>query len=299
MGTKNGVKISAHQRVLRGFFHIFVPHLGNEFHPHLIRPAGLVIVGLLVGVLYTSATSANAQTPDGKSTSTNSAIEKDTLLESSNTVRANESIAPLKLNTKLSLAASLKAKDMLVQDYWDHTAPDGTTPWYWYREVNYRYDFAGENLAKGFYNSEAVVTGWMESKEHRDNALNPSYEDVGFGIASGQLNGEATTVVVAMYGSPLGSPVVSEPTVLAATASDLSPIARLGIGLQSLNPMALASILMLLIIMVVSLAAFSFRDKLPKNVKKDWKRHNALYKSIITALLILTLITVYGNGQLL
>ena len=297
MGTKKEDTNGVHHRALKGLIHVFMPHAGNDFHPHLIRPVGLVAVGLIVGMLYGGATSTRVESVKGESTY--SGISKETLLEESNKVRMSEAVTPLKLNNDLSLAANLKARDMLVRDYWDHTAPDGTTPWYWYREVNYRYDFAGENLAKGFVTSPAVLTGWMNSEEHRNNALNKNYEDVGFGIAEGDLNGEETVVVVAMYGSPVGSPVLSEPSVLAATASEMSLATRFGIGLQSLNPMALASIVILLVTFIVALATYAFRKKFPVGVKKDWKRHHALYKALLTACLMLLLITVYGDGQLL
>jgi len=213
-------------------------------------------------------------------------------------VRQAEDLRPLELNDSLSAAAGLKARDMLVRQYWAHNAPDGTTPWYWFREVNYRYDFAGENLAKGFGTPAGVIAAWMDSEEHRKNAMSADYEDVGFGVADGVLDGQQTTIVVAMYGSPVGSPLVSQ-QVLAATDGDLSLVTRFGIGLQSLNPLALGSIIVLAVTTLVGLTAYAFRNKFPRKVRRDWTRHHALYKSLLTACLILALITLYGDGQIL
>ncbi len=297
MGRRQSKQVQAHHRALKGLLQVFVPHIGNDFHPHLIRPIGLMSVGLLVGLLFSGTMATRAESVRGDSDQIG--ITKENLLKESNKVRVEQAVAPLKLNDELSLAANLKARDMLARDYWDHTSPDGTTPWYWYREVNYRYDFAGENLAKGFVTPAAVVTGWMNSEEHRNNMLGVNYEDVGFGVVEGQLDGEETIVVVAMYGSPVGSPVLSEPSVLAAQASELSLATRFGIGLQSLNPMALASVVLLLVTSVIALAAYAFRKKLPAGLRKGWKQHHALYKSLVTAALMLILITLYGDGQLL
>ena len=288
-------KSGVHHWALRGFLQTFVPHAGNDFHPHLIRPVGLIAVGVVVGLLFAGSSSTRVESVKGAS----AGISKESLLVESNKVRQAEGVPKVSLNDSLSSAAGLKARDMLVRQYWEHTAPDGTTPWYWFREVNYRYDYAGENLAKGFTDATGVISGWMNSEEHRKNALGVEYQDVGFGVAQGELKGEQTTIVVAMYGSPVGSPALSSPEVLAATVQDMSLATQLGVKLQLLDPLALGSLAILAITSAVSLGAYAFRDRLPKGVKRDWKRHHALYKALVTACLILMLFTFYGSGELL
>jgi len=221
------------------------------------------------------------------------------LLNETNKVRRQHGAPLINLNTDLSTAARLKAQDMLVRQYWAHVAPDGTTPWYWFREVNYRYDFAAENLAKGFQTPLGVVAAWMDSEEHRNNMLSRDYQDVGFGVAEGTLNGEQTTVVVAMYGSPIGDPVLSDSEVLATTEGGMNPITRFGVGLQSLGPFTLGSIALLSLTILVGLLAHAYRDKLPAPMRKSWKRHHGLYTAILTAGLVAMLILLYGGGQIL
>src|SRR5688572_3355425 len=72
-------------------------------------------------------------------------------------------------------------------------------------EAGYAYEYAGENLAHGFDTSTGVVAGWMNSSSHRDNMLDGSYHDIGVAQANGVIEGQPTTVVVALYASPSDS----------------------------------------------------------------------------------------------
>lgn len=125
------------------------------------------------------------------------------LFRSVNTERAKNNAPPLRLSSRLSLAAELKAENMLQQNYWAHFAPDGTTPWDFINQTNYRYEFAGENLAKNFLFSQNVVDAWMDSPSHRENLLRTDFTEVGYAIKNGELNGEETTLVVQMFAKPV------------------------------------------------------------------------------------------------
>ena len=47
----------------------------------------------------------------------------------------------------LQEAAEKKAQDMIENNYFAHTSPQGKTPWHWVEESGYDYRYAGENLA--------------------------------------------------------------------------------------------------------------------------------------------------------
>lgn len=284
-----------HKQAVRGLLHTFVPHKGNGYHPHLIRPIGLTLILVAVLVLQLIAIVPKAGSVKGAQTD----FSWQSLLNESNKVRAQNDVPLLNLNDELNTAAASKARDMLARQYWAHVSPDGTTPWYWFHSVKYQYDYAGENLAKGFETSAGVVTAWMNSEEHRRNVLSGDYQDVGFGVAEGTLNGEQTTIVVALYGTPVGSRVAATGKVLAASDGNMSLIGRFGVGLRSLKPSVLGSLALLMTTVTVGLIAYAFRDKQPRSIQKSWKRHHGLYKSIAMAGLILVLITLYGNGQIL
>jgi hypothetical protein len=124
------------------------------------------------------------------------------LLNGTNSIRAENGLPPLKLNTQLSEAAYQKATDMFQYDYWAHISPSGTKPWDFILSVNYDYAYAGENLAKNFNTSDQVVSAWVKSPSHRDNLLSPNFDDIGFAVVDGKLQGYETTLVVQMFGRP-------------------------------------------------------------------------------------------------
>lgn len=125
------------------------------------------------------------------------------LFDLSNKEREKQSLPLLQYNKELAEAAQKKAGDMFAKDYWAHFAPDGTTPWSFMLSSGYQYEYAGENLAKNFLFSQGVVDAWMNSPTHKENILRKEYTEVGYGVVNGILNGEETTLVVQMLGTPL------------------------------------------------------------------------------------------------
>ncbi len=109
-------------------------------------------------------------------------------------------------------AAAAKANDVFAKNYWAHYAPDGTSPWFFFQQAQYQYLYAGENLAKDFTDSQAVVAAWMNSPTHRDNILKPEYEEIGFAVQEGNLQNQDTVLVVQLFGKPDGTAVVQEPS---------------------------------------------------------------------------------------
>ncbi|MDB5181397.1 MAG: hypothetical protein JWP13_160 [Candidatus Saccharibacteria bacterium] len=187
-------KTSVHRRKAQGEHHRHSKHYLKAYHPYLPL-LFLVIVGLAINVIWTARTNVL-----GSSTS----LTSTELLQDTNNERLHNNQDPLKLNAKLSSAAQAKANDMAAKNYWSHTAPSGDKPWKFIQKSGYEYYAAGENLAYGFGDSSATITGWMNSREHRANLLHPDYQEVGFGIMTAknyQGHGQ-TTIVVAMYAEP-------------------------------------------------------------------------------------------------
>lgn len=185
---------------MRDFFHhLFVPRESNNHRAKLLSYQFLLFLTLLLFVVQflLPVIKANFSSVLGVSTD----ISAQTLLLLTNQSRQEQKITPLTLNKQLSSAASRKAEDMFAKNYWAHNAPDGATPWFFIKESEYDYVYAGENLARGFTKSDEIVEAWMKSPSHRDNLLSQNYEDVGFSTAQGKLLGEETTLIVAMFGS--------------------------------------------------------------------------------------------------
>lgn len=158
-------------------------------------------------------------------------ISPQVLLAETNGERTSNHESALQLNSQLTAAAQAKANDMAARGYWSHVTPDGKQPWSFMTTAGYQYEAAGENLAYGFGTSGQVIDAWMHSAEHRANILDANYQDVGFATANA-ANYQGTgpeTIVVAMYGEPVGAvsavpPNDTAPTVL---GSDTQQVSRL------------------------------------------------------------------------
>lgn len=196
---------------MRDFFHhLFVPRESNNHRAKLLSHQSLFFLTLLlfIGQFLLPVIKANFSSVLGVSTD----ISAQTLLLLTNQRRQEQKLTPLALNKQLSSAASHKAQDMFAKNYWAHNAPDGTTPWFFIKESEYDYVYAGENLARGFTKSDEIAEAWMKSPSHRDNLLSQNYEDIGFSTAQGKLLGEETTLVVAVFGSKNMHPLAKEGT---------------------------------------------------------------------------------------
>jgi uncharacterized protein YkwD len=180
--------------------HLLIPHVRNNHHPHLLRPHGLGIVFLFLILVSLINNQFFSERQKVLGFATN--IKSEELINLTNKEREKKGLPTLKENSILSQAASLKAKDMFSKNYWAHVSPDGTTPWEFFKSSSYFYSHAGENLARDFYTSSAVVSAWMESSSHRENILNKSYEEIGMAVIDGVLEGEETTLIVQFFGTP-------------------------------------------------------------------------------------------------
>ena len=91
------------------------------------------------------------------------------------------------------------------------------TPWFWFAEANYQFSYAGENLAVFFGDSEDVVDAWLNSPSHRANLLNQQFTEIGIAVAEGTYQGQETTFIVQLFGTP----AVAQP--VATLTTDTTP----------------------------------------------------------------------------
>lgn len=208
IATKPKPRQTIHHRKRTGEHQKRGRNFHNTYWPYLPLVA-VVALGLFVNTLLGGGVLSYA---------TNTSV--DGLLTSTNAQRVNDGDGQLAINSQLMNAAQAKANDMATRNYWSHNTPEGQEPWVFVANAGYKYQAVGENLAYGFADSNATITGWLNSPSHRENMLNGTYTEVGFGIANSenyQTNGNQT-IVVAFYGKPLGVPVaVTPPPAPAAT----------------------------------------------------------------------------------
>src|SRR3989338_4718172 len=203
--------------------HLFTPRESNNHRAKILHHTNLfltIIFLLLASFLIQGIKGAFPSVLGIKAD-----VSSEELLSLTNKERRNAGVNPLIFNEKLSEAAIKKAQDMFEYDYWAHNSPSGKTPWVFIKSSGYKYVYAGENLARGFVKADDVVKAWMASPDHRNNMLSSNYQDVGFAVAIGELNGEETVLIVEELGN-LSMPIARNRTAEIATASDTSPTVK-------------------------------------------------------------------------
>lgn len=190
------------------------PSEANNFKAKIIQSSALLFYITVFVVIQVGFNIVNFIKPGVLGYATDISI--DSLLSSTNQKRAENGLNPLILNGQLSAACGLKANDMFSADYWAHNSPVGKTPWDFILAAGYHYIYAGENLAKDFADSSGVINAWMASPTHRDNIVNPKYQEIGFAVVNGKLNGMETTLVVQMFGTQAVQAQAPAPEVVLA-----------------------------------------------------------------------------------
>ncbi|MFH9113053.1 CAP domain-containing protein [Streptomyces globisporus] len=101
-----------------------------------------------------------------------------------NQERAKVGCSPLSTSAPLTSLAQNFSEDMAARGFFDHTDPDGDTPWDRAAQAGVQ-GLAAENIARGQADAQAVMEGWMNSEGHRANILNCDYKTVGIGVHEG------------------------------------------------------------------------------------------------------------------
>jgi uncharacterized protein YkwD len=181
----------------------------NKINKFFIDDLGLnkpeEIIFNVVDDLFTSAENNIFAPPPLKSTddAEQSILIKSEVIKYTNIQRQNNGLSPLEENLKLDLSADNKIKDMFINQYFEHESPLSINVGDLIKQVNYDYLIVGENLAMGnFENSEKLVNAWMESIGHRENILNPKYQEIGVAVLQGVYEGKKIWMAVQHFGLP-------------------------------------------------------------------------------------------------
>src|SRR3989344_4114182 len=155
------------EKVRNFIHHLFIPHEENNFRAKSLHTDFLTVYLLIAFLMTIFFRQINFRNVLGFATD----ISAEKLYQLVNEERQKNNLPSLSLSSSLSLAAQKKAENMFQENYWSHYAPDGKTPWDFILGANYKYEYAGENLAKNFLFSQGVIDAWMNSTTHRDNLL--------------------------------------------------------------------------------------------------------------------------------
>ncbi|OGH24380.1 MAG: hypothetical protein A3B47_01280 [Candidatus Levybacteria bacterium RIFCSPLOWO2_01_FULL_39_24] len=277
-------------------FHLFIPRESNNHRAKVLHHTNLflTIVFLFLASFLIQRISVSYPAVLG----INADISSDQLLFLTNQERQNAGVNPLAFNEQLSQAASKKAQDMLDYGYWAHNSPTGKSPWVFIRSSGYNYVYAGENLARGFATADSVMKAWMASPDHRANVLSANYEDVGFAVKLGKLNGEETVLIVEELGSlhmPIAKSKVQD--IAAGNTNVLTKNVQVVSKQSLINISSLSSNIYYIFILVFIAALLLDMIIVEKKKVMRFVGHNIDH--ILYLLLILVLIGIWGKGVII
>ncbi|MFF4323129.1 CAP domain-containing protein [Streptomyces sp. NPDC001568] len=107
--------------------------------------------------------------------------EEAAVLTLVNQERAMAGCGPVRANPPLAALAGAFSKDMAVRGFFDHTDPDGNSPWMRADKAGIS-GMGGENIARGQGDADAVMKAWMNSPGHKANILNCEFRTLGVGV---------------------------------------------------------------------------------------------------------------------
>ncbi|MDO8622503.1 MAG: CAP domain-containing protein, partial [bacterium] len=169
--------------------------------PHLLHPkrtvgyaaffvaVKLVVLALVVVIPSGLFASLDALDADARA-----------IVTQTNAVRAGAELDVLRADPRLQRSATAKTTDMAAREYFGHRSPDGRGPESFVAAAGYPYAVAGENLAIGFSDPDAVIAAWRASPTHKRNLVDPDYTDIGVSVHAGTFHGVATTFVAQHFG---------------------------------------------------------------------------------------------------
>ncbi|MBI4779167.1 CAP domain-containing protein [Candidatus Falkowbacteria bacterium] len=130
-----------------------------------------------------------------------SAIAPEEIIALTNEERAAAGLSALTANQLLTQAAIAKGKAILESQTFKHNIDDKKFS-SWIRDAGYNYSYAGENLAIDFTTGQSIIEAWKNSPLHKKNLLSPYYKEIGVSAIQGKFQGQSTTIVVQIFGSP-------------------------------------------------------------------------------------------------
>jgi uncharacterized protein YkwD len=130
-----------------------------------------------------SSHSAGSASAESTATSLASQYEQQVLTEI-NAARKSAGCGALRYDSRLAKASRAHSEDMAEHNYFDHTAPNGSTPWDRAKAAGYDQPSA-ENIAAGQHTPHDAVQAWLHSSGHRANIMNCDSHATGIGFARG------------------------------------------------------------------------------------------------------------------
>jgi uncharacterized protein YkwD len=112
------------------------------------------------------------------------AAEVERFVQLMNDHRQSVGCQGLDWNTRVAVVAQAHSEDMVARSFFDHTNPDGDSPFDRLRDASIAFTAAAENIAFGQPTADVVLDSWLTSSGHRANIENCDLTEHGVGLDS-------------------------------------------------------------------------------------------------------------------
>jgi uncharacterized protein YkwD len=109
-------------------------------------------------------------------------LTESAIVRQTNLARQRAGVAPLRFNPLLNQVARAYAMRMAREDRMSHTL-GGQDAAARLTAAGYHFRAWGENITWNYHDATAVMQGWMNSPGHRKNILDPTFTEIGVGVA--------------------------------------------------------------------------------------------------------------------
>ncbi len=164
----------------------------------VLRYATVVLAAALLAIVVAlSITTIKPERADAVPTTTRTTCdggtvvldpEENRIVHLQNRARRSAGLLPLCVDPILTEAARGHSADMIARNYFGHGLVGARLTSYGYNWLTY-----GENIAGGYggyyATGDGAIDQWMASPMHHANIMNPNFQEVGVGKATGEYNG--------------------------------------------------------------------------------------------------------------
>jgi uncharacterized protein YkwD len=149
-----------------------------------------------------AADQPGGNTTAGNSPELNTTLAERAITEAVNEERQSRGLEPTEHDDHLAGVARTHSRDMIDREYYAHESPDGETPFDRVADSSASCEAVGENIAATWWyrpfetangevdrhtSIEELARGsaeqWLSSPAHRENMLDPRWEQTGVGVA--------------------------------------------------------------------------------------------------------------------
>jgi uncharacterized protein YkwD len=164
------------------------------------RPASLLLPVVAIATIVAPGSISASSGPDEATLS----AQESAMVAALNADRTERGLVPARVDPRLMVIARARSDDMVAQDYFSHTQPDGRNVFDILTAEHITWYNAGEIIAWNNYPMDSTVSAanrqWMNSAGHKAIIISTDLNYVGVGLAVDPATGKKVWTAVFIKG---------------------------------------------------------------------------------------------------